>query len=103
MITSWSNTKMAIKPLDYQGLESRKREILLKSYHQSKKKEGKPMYESYLIEPQDIGSTLQEIDEKELDVIQVVSIAETQQLLLVVRDRVRKFRLMPKDDEEEEE
>ena len=61
------------------------------------------MYESYLIEPQDIGSTLQEIDEKELDVIQVVSIAETQQLLLVVRDRVRKFRLMPKDEGEDEE
>jgi len=34
MITSWSDTKTAIKPLDYQGLEGRKGKFLPSSYYQ---------------------------------------------------------------------
>ena len=60
-------------------------------------------YESMLIEVPDVGEVLGEIDEKGLEIVSIVHLSETQQLLVVTKDKVRKFRSMQEDADEDEE
>jgi len=60
-------------------------------------------YSSMLIEVPDVAEVLGEIDEKGLEIVSIVHLSETQQLLVVTKDKVRKFRSMQEDADEDEE
>ncbi len=48
------------------------------------------MYESYLIEPHEISEILEEVNENKWEIVSVVHLGESQQLLLIVNIEEKK-------------
>ena len=60
-------------------------------------------YESFLCEPGEVNELLQEVAEKDQEVVAVTYVTDGQQVLIVCKQRERKpvLRSLPSEDEEE--